>query len=778
VLAKSLIDSELQSTDTHSICYLFFKDNSEQNRIATALCALLHQLFGRRPPLLQHAMLIWGRNGEKVRDEVDELWRILLVAATDPVADGVTCVLDALDECREDDRRKLIRFLTDFYTRSCQESPRKGQLKFLVTSRPYGDIELDFDRIPSNLPAIRLSGEDQNEGIRDEINLVIKERVSTVSRELRLNRMLKDLLEEKLLAISHRTYLWLHLVIEEIRRSTKRTERQYIRIINSVPETVEEAYEKILSRNDPKERGKAEKLLYIIIGARRPLTLAEMDVAFQIATESENAKAYGELDLDRDHLKTRIRDLCGLFIFVNDSRVYLIHQTAKEFLVRKDLTHSSKNGCWKHALDERSSAVILAKVCIQYLNFADFENGGSHIGRVEQIQKSDSRCFLNYSARHWPEHFRDIQAGEEKHLGKEVFRLYDTRSKRFKIWYSIFWREMRLYEDKPKMSNLSLAAFNGHDAVVKQLLEVGKVHPDSKDGSGRTPLCWAARNGHKTTVKLLLETGKVHPDSKDGSGRTPLFWAAGNGHKRVMKLLLETGKVDPGSKDGSGRTLLWWAAGNGQDAVVKLLFETKIHPDSKDRCGRTPLCWAAEFGHEAVVKRLLETGKVDPDSKDGFDETPLHRAAWYGCEAIVKLLLETGKVDPDSKDRPGRTPLHRAAETGREAVVNLLLETGKVDPDPKDEDGWTPLWRAAENGHEAVVKQLLETRKMDPDSKDVSGRTPLWRAAENGHEAVVKLLLQTGKVDPDSKDRSGWTPLRRAAVNGHEAVVKLLQRST
>src|SRR5579859_4134320 len=203
VLAKSLIDNELQATDTHSICYFFFKDNNEQNSLATALCALLHQLFGRRPPLLRHAMVIWEKNGEKVQDEVDELWRILHAAATDPVADGVTCVLDALDECREDDSRTLIRFLTDFYTRSCQKPSRKSQLKFLVTSRPYSDIELDFEGIPSNLPAIRLSGEDQNEEIRDEINLVIKERVSTVSRELRLDQMLKDLLEEKLLTISH-----------------------------------------------------------------------------------------------------------------------------------------------------------------------------------------------------------------------------------------------------------------------------------------------------------------------------------------------------------------------------------------------------------------------------------------------------------------------------------------------------------------------------------------------------------------------------------------------
>jgi ankyrin repeat protein len=48
---------------------------------------------------------------------------------------------------------------------------------------------------------------------------------------------------------------------------------------------------------------------------------------------------------------------------------------------------------------------------------------------------------------------------------------------------------------------------------------------------------WAAENGYEAVVKLLLETGKVDVNLKDSSRRTPLSWAAENGHEAVVKLL-------------------------------------------------------------------------------------------------------------------------------------------------------------------------------------------------------------------------------------------------
>ncbi|RMZ91406.1 hypothetical protein DV736_g1357, partial [Chaetothyriales sp. CBS 134916] len=224
------------------------------------------------------------------------------------------------------------------------------------------------------------------------------------------------------------------------------------------------------------------------------------------------------------------------------------------------------------------------------------------------------------------------------------------------------------------------------------------------DEYGETPLSWAALQGHEVVVKLLLEKG-AELDSKDEYGETPLSWAALQGHEVVVKLLLEKG-AELDSKSKSGQTPLSWAAQGGHEAVVKLLLEKGAELDSKSKSGQTPLSRAAQGGHEAVVKLLLEKG-AELDSKDKSGQTPLSWAALQGHEVVVKLLLEKG-AELDSKSKSGQTPLSWAAQGGHEAVVKLLLEKG-AELDSKDKYNRTPLSQAAERGHEAVVKLLSPT---------------------------------------------------------------------
>jgi ankyrin repeat protein len=95
-------------------------------------------------------------------------------------------------------------------------------------------------------------------------------------------------------------------------------------------------------------------------------------------------------------------------------------------------------------------------------------------------------------------------------------------------------------KDDDSQTPLSRTAMEGHEAVVKLLLEKG-AELESKDSDfGMTPLLQAAMDGHEAVVKLLLEKG-AELESKDKTGRTPLSRAAENGHEAVVKLLLKKG---------------------------------------------------------------------------------------------------------------------------------------------------------------------------------------------------------------------------------------------
>ncbi len=101
--------------------------------------------------------------------------------------------------------------------------------------------------------------------------------------------------------------------------------------------SLDDAYEAILSRSPRPEQ--AKRLLHIIVAAVRPLTIHEMNIAFNI---KRGDKCLEAMDLDQeDALISNIKNICGPFVSVHNSQVYLLHQIAKEFLVRP--SHAEDN---------------------------------------------------------------------------------------------------------------------------------------------------------------------------------------------------------------------------------------------------------------------------------------------------------------------------------------------------------------------------------------------------------------------------------------------------
>jgi ankyrin repeat protein len=531
----------------------------------------------------------------------------------------------------------------------------------LLTSRPYDHIRRQIHQhLNFEMASIHLQGSqgETSDDIANEIKLVVNSRISQIITCHDLDEKESELLRDRLGSIPNRTYLWATLVFDGLLEDqVGLTKAKILAQLTNPPASVYDAYERIL-RRDADQAEPRRRALHIILGAKRPLLLNELSVAVAFGSEEDSIEIVENSIVPLRRADRYIRDLCGLFVTIVDGRVYLLHQTTREFLIgARPIGAQSLPalGQWKSSMYLGDSNSILAHTCIRYLCWA-----------VAGIDRS----LWDYAVTHWVAHYHESVAEKQEQLAELTRDLCSRIGS--EGWISVY-------------------------SIM------------DRTAGPETPLVLASALGLPGAVRLLLDTETADVNATDRMGRTPLSWAAKGGHEAVVKLLLDTGKVDADAKSLRGQTPLWQAVEGGHEAVVKLLLDTgKVNADTKDRVGRTPLWQAVEGGHEAVVKLLLDTGKVDADANDGIGRTPLWIATYVGHEAVVKLLLGIGKADADVKDYKGRTPLWIAAHQGHEAVVKLLLDTGKVDADAKDVEGRTPLQIATQGGHEAVVK-LLQT---------------------------------------------------------------------
>ncbi|KAG9648244.1 purine and uridine phosphorylase, partial [Aureobasidium melanogenum] len=720
VLSKSLVDKDLRRVINNlTICFFFFKDNDEQNSLATALCALLHQLFEHQPHLLQHAVPAWNKNGSKLQQETDELWRILLAATSDAAARNTTCVLDALDECRDRDRGHLIAKLARFHADAASQGARQSWLKFIVTSRPYDDIQRVLEQMPPSLHAIRLRGEQENDQIHAEINRVIHVRVLQLAKELGLRESTSVRIEQTLLAMEHRTYLWLHLAIDDIRKTLQDSFRPDDEAIESVPSSVEAAYEKILARVAPEQHQKVKLILQIIVGARRPLVVVEMALALGLATSKQHRTSL-DAQLDPDHLGKQLRHWCGLFVFVNHSRIYLIHQTAREFLVaRQDYEQpkSFAHNTWRHCVQQAEMEQTMTTICIRCLNLEDREVTSSDDPSTDVLEAGKSRRdFIEYCCEWWTAHYSLSQEANGEDTFQDALALYNTEGEAFEFWFDRFWTKTWQYDYAKSMTPIRLAALSNHDRVLEYLLGREGVHLDARDENGRTALYWASELSHDKIVQMLLDSG-ADVNTKGGRYGNALQAASYEGRGKIVQMLLDRG-ADVYALGGYYGNALQAASASGHDEIVRMLLDRGADVNAQDVYYGNALQAASAEGQGKVVQMLLDSG-ADVHAEGGEYGNALLAASYGGHDKVVQTLLLHG-VQADVLDNQGRTALHLAACGGHVELSQHILAQEDTHDEVIMEIGWE-----LQNGHDVEDLQALLTNeelKITGHRQKIAGR--------------------------------------------------------
>ncbi|KAI1749278.1 hypothetical protein F4782DRAFT_310430 [Xylaria castorea] len=520
VLAKYLVDRGLPRSAT--ICYFFFKDQ-DQNTGRQALCALLHQLFSLKPFLIEHAMRQFDVNGPGLINSTSSLWTVLRNAVQDPQAGPIIIVLDALDECDEIEFEDMMRNIENQFRGSQSNS---SKLKYLLTSRPYEQIVSRFQGFLDTFPYVRIPGEEESEIIGQEVNQVIKYQVENLAKEKGLSDQVKGHLAERLLGIPHRTYLWVYLVFDYLKKENfKKTPNGIDYTIKTLPKNIYEAYEKILSKSNKEEDSTVRKALSIILAARRPLTILEMNVALNVDSTS---KSIHDLDLEgEEDFKRRLRSWCGLFVSIHHGKIYFLHQTAREFLLGAPSPATIPlGGHWQHSITSRDAHQVLAEICVIYLDFLNCDDISTN--ESWRIKKDlDSYTLLRYSAQNWSAHFLEARVGKDAGILPLTFRICDPDLRSCSTWFNMYWETNEQRGSPGLLTGLMISSYFGHEVVAKLLLEEG-ADLEANRWEGPTPLFFAAGNGHAEVVKLLLEKG-ADLEAKDINNQTPLSWAARKG---------------------------------------------------------------------------------------------------------------------------------------------------------------------------------------------------------------------------------------------------------
>lgn len=317
-IIHELMNQCLSDPNSPQVAYFFFQGTADQlNNGVGALRSLIWMLVLQQPHLRSHLRDIYTTSGFKAfenDDAFEKLSRILKDMLTDKRLEPVFLVVDAIDECGEKSvkgtRNSVIRLL-----KALLSSPMStSKVKWLVSCRPLPEIESEMEGTSLlNRSALDLD----QESLEKPINYYIDYKVHQL-REKSHEESLLTTVAGTLRRRAGNTFMWVALVCRELMVSRARV---WPEILETVPEDLMQLYHYLFQRIESmKWEGDIKDCIRVLAAATvapQPLTLSGIG---QLA------------DLPSTEEARLVVKLCGSFVMIRNDHVYLIHQSAQDYL--------------------------------------------------------------------------------------------------------------------------------------------------------------------------------------------------------------------------------------------------------------------------------------------------------------------------------------------------------------------------------------------------------------------------------------------------------------
>jgi hypothetical protein len=311
------LENSIAGTDLLS--YFFCQATDSRINNATAvLRGLLYLLVIQQPSLVSHIRKKHDHAG-KVLFEDANAWiamsEILTNILQDPSLNNTYLIIDGLDECVAD-LPKLLDFIV-------QKSFISSRVKWIISSRNDTNIErrLQFDDSGTRLS---LELKENAEQVSRAVNTYINHCLSELA-EIQHDTLLQDLVQKKMQQKANGTFLWVSLIIKELKDVMA---WEILQVLDEVPMELKDVYRRMMEQINRLQRQHPElcrQVLSIIIATYRPLHLQELYVLSGLPSQVQNV----------NQATATIVKMCGSFLTIRNDNVYIIHQSARDFLSKE-----------------------------------------------------------------------------------------------------------------------------------------------------------------------------------------------------------------------------------------------------------------------------------------------------------------------------------------------------------------------------------------------------------------------------------------------------------